>query len=263
MTLSPVFFKIGSLEIYYYGIIMAVAVVAGLLISDYFRKKYYSDVTENAFFDTLFLTIIFGFIGARLYYCIVNFQYYALEPLEIFNFRQGGLSIHGGILLGAVAGMTFAKLRKFPVLRLADISVFGLLIAQAIGRWGNYFNSEAFGKPTDIFCKMYVSPEFRPHEYINFEYFHPTFLYESILNICAFLLLAFVVRKLCKNYDGLVFASYLALYSVIRFFVELLRIDSNVFVLGLPLPAVVSVAVLFVSLVIFVAIVFAQNTKND
>lgn len=252
MSFGEGFFLIGSLKIYYYGICMAFAVLCGVLVSDFIRKRYYSEITENAFYDTVFVAIVFGFIGARGYYCLVNLPYYLSEPLQVFNFRQGGLSIHGALILGVLAGMIFAKYKNYVVLKLADICSFGLIFAQALGRWGNYFNSEAFGRPTDIFCKIYIKPEFRPSEYLQYEYFHPTFLYESIANIIIFLLLFFVFRKLFENHNGLIFMSYLILYSLGRFFVELLRIDSPVYLFGLPLPAVVSLIIIAVGFVLAV-----------
>lgn len=229
---------------------MAIAVLSGIFFSNFVRRKFYSEIKENNFFDLAFVSIISGFIGARLYYCLFSFSYYSKHVLEIFDFRQGGLSIHGGILFGLVFGILFAKVKKLPILKFVDIFAYGVILAQAIGRWGNFFNSEAFGKPTEIFCKLYIPINHRPLEYINYEYFHPTFLYESVLNLLIFLILFFVLRKVFKKFDGFIFCSYLILYSIARILVENLRIDSILYVGILPLPIVVSILIIIFSFVI-------------
>ncbi len=251
MFVSPgeVCFSVFGIDIYYYGIIMGIAVFVGVLFSDFVRKKYYSYISENNFYNSVLVIIIFGFLGARLYYCLFNFSYYSNHFFEILDFRQGGLSIHGGLIFGFLSGAVFAIVKKIPLLKLADLFSYGLVLAQAIGRWGNFFNSEAFGKPTDIFCKLYIPVSDRPLDYMNYEFFHPTFLYESILCIIIFILLFFVVRKMVKGYDGFVFCSYLIMYSIVRIIVENIRIDSIFFILGLPLPIFVSLCILILSVV--------------
>ena len=196
---SEICFSIFGIDIYYYGVVMAIAVLTGVFFSNYVRKKCYPEISENDFFDVLFYSVISAFIGARLYYCLFSFSYYSNHLSEIFDFRQGGLSIHGGLLFGFLVGITVAKFKKLPILKFLDLSVLGIILAQAIGRWGNFFNSEAFGRPTEIFCKLYIPISYRPLEYINYEYFHPTFLYESILDVIVFLILFFVIKKFAKN----------------------------------------------------------------
>lgn len=251
---SAICFSIFGIDIYYYGIIMACAVLIGVFFSNFVRNKFYPEIKENDFFDMAFVSVIAGFVGARLYYCLFSFQYYSKHILEIFDFRQGGLSIHGGILFGLIFGILFAYKKKLSILKLADIFAYGLVLAQVIGRWGNFFNSEAFGKPTDIFCKLYIPITHRPLEYINYEYFHPTFLYESVLNLIVFLLLFFVLRKTFKKFDGFIFCSYLILYSIVRIFVEHLRIDSILYFGIFPLPIVVSLIIILFSIVMMIII---------
>lgn len=251
---SAICFSIFGIDIYYYGIIMACAVLLGVFFSNFVRNKFYPEIKENDFFDIAFVSVIAGFVGARLYYCLFSFQYYSNHILEIFDFRQGGLSIHGGILFGLIFGIIFVHKKKLSILKLADIFAYGIVLAQVIGRWGNFFNSEAFGKPTDIFCKLYIPITHRPLEYINYEYFHPTFLYESVLNFIIFLLLFFVLRKAFKKFDGFIFCSYLILYSIVRIFVEHLRIDSILYVGILPLPIVVSLIIILFSTIMMILI---------
>jgi len=240
-----------GIDIYYYGIIIGLSVLIASLFLDFVRKKFYSDVSEKDFWNILIVVIICGFLGARIYYCLFNFSYYEGHLNEILNFRQGGLSIHGGIIFGFLGAFIFCYVNNLPVLKLSDLYSYGLILAQAIGRWGNFFNSEAFGKPTDIFCKLFIPVSHRPLEYIGFEYFHPTFLYESILDLIIFFLLFFVIRKYAKCYYGVVFVSYIFLYSIARFFIELIRIDSIYFLFDLPLPSFISCVFIFISVLSF------------
>lgn len=256
---SEIFVSIFNIDIYYYGLIMSIALLCGIFTANFIRKKYYKNISENDFFDIAFFIVIFGFIGARLYYCLFSYEYYSNHISEILNFRQGGLSIHGGIIFGLLAGLISTKIKKISFLKLSDIFSYGLILAQAIGRWGNFFNSEAFGKPTDIFCKLYIPPTHRPLEYINFEYFHPTFLYESILDILIFLILIILLKKK-KFPDGIVFGIYLSLYSIARILVESLRIDSVLYIYSIPLPIIISAILLFTS-IIYICTLYKINVK--
>ena len=213
---GDVAFHIFGMPVYFYGIIMAIAVFVGFLTSDYLYKKliqfsvvspsplgeragergYVCNKKNNLILDISPYLIISGIIGARLYYCLVNYSYYIQKPLEIFFIRQGGLSIHGAIIAGALAFFYFSKKYKVPFLYLTDVFLCGTILAQSIGRWGNFFNSEAFGLPCDLPWKLYIPISHRPLEYINFEYFHPTFLYESLLDMGIFVVLIFVARQL-------------------------------------------------------------------
>lgn len=219
-------FTVFGVPIYFYGLIMAIAVLAGFLFSYYVCKRFYKDIDAENLFNIATIVIIFGFIFARLYYCLLNFSYYSANPIEIIMIRQGGLSIQGGVLGAFLAGVLYTRYKHLPTLKIADILTYGLVLAQIIGRWGNFFNNEAFGEPTNAFWGLYIPIGQRPIEYISYSYFHPTFLYESIANLLILFILFFIVRKLVKNIDGAVFASYLILYSIVRFFIEGIRIDS-------------------------------------
>ena len=226
---GEVAFYIFDMPVYFYGIIMAIAVFVGFCVTNYLYKKLIQisvvspsgeragergynikippsaaqtppfnkgGFSNNLILDISPYLIISGIIGARLYYCLVNYSYYIQNPLEIFFIRQGGLSIHGAIIAGALALFYFSKRYKIPFLCLTDIFLCGTILAQSIGRWGNFFNSEAFGLPCDLPWKLYIPISHRPLEYINFEYFHPTFLYESLLDLGIFVVLTVAARQL-------------------------------------------------------------------
>lgn len=233
---GEVAFTIFGFPVYYYGIILALAIFVGVYTADFLYKKYYDKVSY--IFDFTPYMIILGILGARLYYCTVNYSYYIVHPFEIFNIRQGGLSIHGMIIVGIISLYVFSRIYKISFLKLADVFLCGTALAQSIGRWGNFFNSEAFGTPTNLPWKLFIPLSHRPLEYINFEYFHPTFLYESILDFCIFLVLLFCFKKKLAN--GKIASLYLILYSVVRIFVEHFRIDSILNVAGFPVAQVVS-----------------------
>ena len=161
--------------------------------------------------------------------------------------RHGGISIHGAIL-GGLFGLTiFAIRHKISIPKLCDVSAIGLSIAQAIGRWGNFFNSEAFGYPTELPWKLYIAPQYRPIPFTENEYFHPTFLYESILDLILCGVLLVIAKNGWNKKDGNIALLYLILYSLIRIFVEHFRIDSVMYIHGFPVAMVVSVAIIFVA----------------
>ena len=245
---GDVAFSIFNFPIYYYGIIISFAIFVGYYVAYILFKKYYDAEKAKYIIDFSPYLILIGILGARIYYCLVNFQYYAQSPLEIFNIRQGGLSIHGMILFGIIALFVFAKKYKTSFKKLADVFLCGSILAQSIGRWGNFFNSEAFGTPTNLPWKLYISPAHRPIEYLNFEYFHPTFLYESILDLIIFLILIIFFKKLSKT-PGKIACLYLILYSVARIAVEACRIDSVLSIVGFPVAQLVSFFLIIIGLV--------------
>ena len=246
MFQSPgdVAFSVFNMPIYCYGIIMAIAVFLGFLVCYNLYKKIFGNAQIISEISPYL--IILGVLGARLYYCLVNFSYYFNHPIEILNIRQGGLSIHGMIILGLLGLWGLGKCYKIQFFKLTDIFVCGVALAQSIGRWGNFFNSEAFGYPTNLPWKLYIAPIYRPFEYINSEFFHPTFLYESILDFVLFITLVFSYNKHHKNFGVTTFI-YLGGYSLIRIFVEYFRIDSALNIQGVPIAQVVSVALFIIS----------------
>lgn len=261
MFASPgeIAFSIGSFHVYYYGIIMAIALTVGVVFAGFVTKRFYPELKPDIIYNIAPIVIISAILGARIYYCLLNFNYYAQSPIEILGIRHGGLSIHGAIFGGLIGGIIYAKKHKLPVLKLCDIFAYALILGQAIGRWGNFFNSEAFGRPTQSFLKLYIPIYKRPLEYMQYSYFHPTFLYESILDVCIFLILFFIVRKLVKNKSGVVFFSYLILYSIVRILIEQIRIDSVLNVFGVPIAQIISAVIILIS----IAAIFVIRLKNE
>ena len=256
MFVSPgdIAFSVGSISVYYYGVIMAVSLFAGVLVARFVADKFYSEINPEIIYDISPHIIIGAILGARIYYCLLSYNYYAQNPFEIIKLWHGGISIHGAIIGGLIGGIIYAKKHKLPVLKLCDIFSYGLVLGQAIGRWGNFFNSEAFGRPSENFLKLYIPIYKRPLEYLQYNYFHPTFLYESILDVCIFLILFFVIRKFTKNNDGIVFFSYLILYSIVRITIEQIRVDSVLNVFGIPIAQIASILIILISTILMIRI---------
>lgn len=243
---SQIICTIFGLHIYFYGVILALAIVVGTLVSEYTGTKFFK-LKKETVIDLVPYVVLFGIIGARLYYCALNYDFYLRFPTEVLAIRHGGISIHGAIFGGLIGLLIFAKRHKIPALKLADVSAVGLAIAQSIGRWGNFFNSEAFGRPTELPWKLYIAPQYRPVPYQGYEYFHPTFLYESILDFIIFLILFAVVKYRKNRKEGNIALIYLILYSVARIAVEHYRIDSALYIHGIPVAIPVSVSIIFIA----------------
>lgn len=258
---GDVFFTIFNFPVYYYGITMAFACLVGVCVAYFVFKHFNPDKNYESIWDFSVWILIAGILGARLYYCLLNPDYYLSYPNQILNIRQGGLSIHGAVIGGIIALALAAKKYKLPVLNLLDAFACGTSLAQAVGRWGNFFNSEAFGFPTNLPWKLYIAPSHRPLQYMNFEYFHPAFLYESLLDICLFVFLFFYMKKFTNTKPGTTFCLYLILYSFIRLFVESFRIDSALNIFGIPIAKIISFILIIISSILFL-IVFKASRKT-
>ncbi len=243
---SQIICTIFGMHIYFYGVILAIAIVAGTFVSDYIGCKFFG-LQKETIIDLAPYVIIFGIVGARLYYCFLNYGFYLRFPTEIIAIRHGGISIHGAILGGLVGLVIFAGRHKISAFKLADVSAIGLALAQSIGRWGNFFNSEAFGLPTQLPWKLYIAPQYRPIPFQGYEYFHPTFLYESILDLLIFIILFVMVKFDKTKKAGNIALIYLILYSIARIIVERCRIDSVLYIHGISVAIVVSVFIIFLS----------------
>ncbi len=248
MFQSPgeVAFRIFDFPVYFYGIILAFSILVGVYAAYFLYKKFYESEKAPNIIDFSPFIILIGIAGARLYYCLVNFSYYSLNPAEIFYIRQGGLSIHGMIIAGIIALYFFGKKYKMSFLKLLDVFLCGTALAQSIGRWGNFFNSEAFGYPTDLPWKLFIPQAHRPLEYMNYEYFHPAFLYESILDSVIFIILIILFKKFSQK-PGTLACLYLILYSVVRIFVEHCRIDSVLNIAGFPVAQIISLIIIILA----------------
>src|SRR5437899_1295018 len=203
---------------------MATAIVAGLWLGH--RQARRDHLPADDVISCGQWAILAGLVGARLYEVLFNWDYYGRYPWKIIAVWEGGLAIHGGLILGPLVGAWLAYRWRLPVLRGLDVAAPSIALGQAIGRWGNFFNEEAFGRPTDLPWKLYISPPHRPLGFGQYEYFHPTFLYESIWNLVVFGLLAAWLRPRLAGRPGALFFCYVGLYSIGRFAIEALRLDS-------------------------------------
>ena len=241
----------GDFGVRFYSLTMFLAIILGTALSCFIAKKYYKEVNTEKILDMLPVLVICALICARAYYVLLDWSFYSAHPNEILAVYHGGLSIHGAILGGFLGAFFYLKKYTLPIWKYADVCTYGLILGQAIGRLGNYFNTEAFGAPcswSEKFCLFVPEPK-RPLEFLDVEFFHPTFLYEMIWNIFVLLILFFVVRKFAKNYDGVVFFSYLILYSLGRLFIEHLRTDSVLNVGTFHIAEIVSVILILLGLV--------------
>ena len=214
----PSTIQLGPLTIHFYGLIIAVGMLLAVLYASKRSKEF--GLKEDDLIDGVLWVTPFAIICARLYYCIFEWDQYASDPISILYIWNGGLAIYGGVL-GAVIGLSvFCKVRKIKAAAMMDVVSLGLLIGQLVGRWGNFMNREAFGAPTDSFLRMGLYNTATG----AVEYYHPTFLYESLWNFVGFLLLHFLSKK--RKYDGQVALGYVAWYGLGRAFIEGLRMDS-------------------------------------
>ncbi|HEY9647218.1 MAG TPA: prolipoprotein diacylglyceryl transferase [Chroococcidiopsis sp.] len=225
---GPILFHLGPLSIRWYGFLIASAVVLGLSLAQYLATK--RNVNPELLGDVSIWLVLGAIPCARAYYVLFEWQNYSQHPGDIIAIWKGGIAIHGAIIGGTLATLLFARFNRIYFWQLADLIAPSLILGQAIGRWGNFFNSEAFGRPTDLPWKLYIPLPQRPPGYTQFEYFHPTFLYESLWNLGVFALLLFLffqgVRGKLPLKLGTIILVYMVAYSCGRFWIEGLRTDS-------------------------------------
>ena len=245
---SPYILQTDFISIKWYGVLVALAIALCYVL---ILREIHKEQVDEGRFDTLFLiTILSGLVGARIGFIIQNVSYYSQDVLSIFKFWDGGLSIHGAIILG-VLGLYFStRSLKLDFIKISNIIAPYLFLGGAIGRWGNFFNQEIIGKPATGFLKMSVNLVNRPLGFENVQYFHPVFLYESILFLLAFALYL-IFRKKFQS-----FAIYytLIVYSLIRVIVEFWRIDYRPIFLWFDLAQIVSLAIIFISIIFCLAL---------
>lgn len=216
--------QIGPLAVRWYGLLIAAGVMLGTTLAH--REALRRGQDPDKLLNLIVVTVLSALLGARLYYVLFNWDYYGTQLTKVFAIWEGGLAIHGGLIAGALATVLYCRTAGLSVPLTMDIMAPSVAIGQAIGRWGNFFNQEAFGIPTDMPWRLYIDPYHRPPNLKTFEFFHPTFLYESLWNLLVFCVLWFGLRKRLANRPGALTLAYLGLYSLGRFFVEGLRIDS-------------------------------------
>lgn len=246
-TINPVAFTVGSYPIYWYGIIIASGLLLAVLYAWRSSPRY--NVDFNKLVNCILVGIITGIVGARLYFCFFQWDYYGKNPIEILYINNGGLAIYGGIIGALAGGLTVAKIQKMKIMPILDIAMMGFLLGQGIGRWGNFMNQEAFGTPTNLPWRM-VS------EGTGMVGVHPCFLYESLWCLLGFVLLHFY-GKYRQKYSGQIFFSYLVWYGFERMFVEGLRTDSlylpfQLFGMDIRVSQVLSFAIFVTGLVMLI-----------
>lgn len=245
--MDPVAFEVFGIAVRWYGILISSGLVLGTILA--IKECRRIGFNEETLIDLLIFAIPIAVIGARLYYVIFQWDEYRGNLMKIINTRGGGLAIHGAIIGAVVTAIIFCKIKKISFWQIADITAPSIILGQAIGRWGNYINKEAYGTPTDLPWGILV----------NGQKVHPTFLYESIWNFAVFIFLVWY-RKNKSDTKGEVFLLYLILYSIARFFIEGLRIDSLMFG-NIRVAQLISLCIILVSIIILV-IKKKKNVKN-
>lgn len=248
--MNPIAISIGPLTITWYSICILTGIILATILISKEAKKY--NIPTSFITNLVFWCVVFGLIGARAYYVLFNLDYYSSYPIEIVKIWNGGLAIHGGIIAGLITLIVYCKKYGVNILKMTDIAAPALLLAQGIGRWGNFFNSEAHGGVvTRSFLEGLHLPEFIINGmHINGNYYHPTFLYESIFCLIGFFVLI-GFRSIKKTKLGNTTALYLIWYGILRFFIESLRTDS--LMLGsLKMAQVISIVMVIIGIVMFI-----------
>lgn len=215
-NISQIAFSIGNIDIYWYAICIVFGIVISLILCSKAKQSY--GINFEDFLEIIIFSLVFGIIGARLYYVIFRIDYYKNNLSQVFNIRDGGLAIYGGIISGVIISYIICRKKKIDIIDFLDYSCPYLVLSQAIGRWGNFFNVEAYGTETKTFLRMGI---FSQTNYIEV---HPCFLYECFSCFIIFILLKLIQNK--RTFKGQVFSLYLILYGMIRFLIEGIRIDS-------------------------------------
>lgn len=258
--------QFGPLFIHWYALCILSGAMLALYLGIRTGKKF--GISADVFYDFFFVFMIFGIIGARLYYVVFNLPFYLENPFKIVAVWEGGLAIYGGLIGGLIGGYFYAKKKHYNFLLFLDIIIPGVILAQSIGRWGNFINQEAYGSIVpgiDIFeQKLYLQqlfiPDFIIHRmFINGNYHHPTFLYESLWNILGFIIIYFILRKLPKIHLGIQVAFYLLWYGIGRFFIEGMRLDSLYIFSTIRVSQALSLLLIIVSFLYFIYSFFIQH----
>ncbi|SGX10757.1 prolipoprotein diacylglyceryl transferase [Staphylococcus aureus] len=247
--IDPVAFNLGPLSVRWYGIIIAVGILLGYFVAQ--RALVKAGLHKDTLVDIIFYSALFGFIAARIYFVIFQWPYYAENPSEIIKLWHGGIAIHGGLIGGFIAGVIVCKVKNLNPFQIGDIVAPSIILAQGIGRWGNFMNHEAHGGPVSrAFLEQLHLPNFIiENMYINGQYYHPTFLYESIWDVAGFIILV-NIRKHLKL--GETFFLYLTWYSIGRFFIEGLRTDSLMLTSNIRVAQLVSILLILISISLIV-----------
>ena len=251
LTISPVAFKLGNLSVKWYGVIMAVAIILAVSMAIVEGRK--RQIESDDFMDLLLWAVPIGYVGARIYYVIFEWNYYSQHLDQIIAIWNGGIAIYGGLLAGLAVLLVFCYKRMLPPFLMLDVITPGVMAAQILGRWGNFINQEAHGGPTTLaFLQSLHLPNFIISQMkIGGIYYQPTFLYESFFNLIGLLIILFLRHKKHLFKQGEIFMLYLAWYSVVRFFVEGMRTDSLYLMGSIRVSQMLSVILLIVVICLF------------
>lgn len=255
---NPVAFEVFGFKVMWYGILIAFGIFLAFILAYFNAKK--KGLNFDVLIDGFLIAFPCAIIGARAYYVIFEWNNYKDNLWDIFNIRQGGLAIHGGLIGAFLATYIYTRIKKINFLAYADLVAPSIILAQGVGRWGNFMNSEAHG---GVVSYEFISkfPKFiQEGMYIRGEYYHPTFLYESLWNFFVCIILIIILYKLKKGYEGIAISSYIILYSIGRFFIEGLRTDSLMF-FGLRIAQIISLVGIILGVVAIVVIII-RNKKN-
>lgn len=258
-------------EIAYYGMIIGLGVIAGILMAVHEAKRTKQD--PDTYYDLAMYAVVLSVIGARIYYVIFSWDSYKDDLLSIFNIRQGGLAIYGGVITAIIVVFVFARVKKLSFGQMTDTAGLGLILGQIIGRWGNFFNREAFGEYTDNLLAMRlpldavrssdVTELMREHmeviDGISYIQVHPTFLYESLWNLAV--LVGLLLWRKHKKFQGEIFLLYLFGYGVGRFWIEGLRTD-QLLIPGMKLPVSQVLAVVLVVVSTFTIVLLRKKVRK-
>ena len=257
--MNPIFIDLGFITIKWYSILILIGFAMGyyLVLSECNYKR----IQKNVINDICFNLVIISIIGARIYYCLFNIDYYKYNLLGIFKIWEGGLAIHGGIIAGMIYFIYVSKKKRIKLINLLDLFAPSLALGQAIGRWGNFFNSEAYGSITTLskLEELHIPKFVIDGMYINHQYHHPTFFYESVGCLALFIILM-LIRKFKSEKKGLIITIYFIIYGIIRFFIESMRTDS-LMLFNFKVAQIVSVIMVIVGTIILVKVVRCNNDK--
>lgn len=270
----PKSFSVFGFTIAFYGVLIGIGVLAGVYMAVYISKK--EKMNPDIIWDFAIYAVIFSVICARIYYVIFMWDQYKDNLLSIFNTRQGGLAIYGGVIGAFITLFVYSKIKKTKALAIGDCGVFGLILGQIIGRWGNFFNREVFGEYTDNILAMRLPVEaVRPSDIsvlqqqnmlvagnINYIQAHPTFLYEGLLNLIILALMLFYRQY--KKFDGEMCLFYLGGYGIVRFFVEGIRTD-QLYIPGtqLAVSQILGLVLFIFSVVVDITVRVIQKKKKS
>ena len=247
--MNPIFLDLGVIQIHWYSVMIFIALLIGGVLALNEAKKW--KIPEDLMINYFFFLVPFTLIGARFYYVLFNLDYYSNDWISIFRVWEGGLAIHGGIIAGILWTLFYTKKYKVNFFRMTDIMAVSLIIGQAIGRWGNFFNQEAYGAVTthEFLSKLHLPNFIIDNMYINGAYHHPTFLYESIFCLIGFIILL-IIRRFKYIKIGQITSLYFVWYGLVRFFIEGSRTDS--LMLGsIKMAQLVSILMIVLGIIMF------------